>query len=326
MVLLLAGCGGAAPDKQIVFVDLFAPNTFGGNALSVSNGTEVGFISTPQSLYSEGAIWTGSAASFATLVPPGNVSGNAVGISGQYIAVQGDTSGYLYDQATKSFSALGVSGSWSYCNGLDGDSVVGYTTLQPSPSPQNAALWKGNAGSYINLNPSADFGSSALAVQGNTQVGYVVQPYLNFSIERACLWRGSAGSFVNLDPNSQEPSVAYGVYGDVEVGFKGQFTPRAGFWTGTAASFVNLDPDLGASIAYGVWGNYAVGFYLSDAVIWNLHTKSFINLPAPGIWASSRAYSITRTSAGYDVVGYVQNADDTTSHPALWHVPVSALP
>lgn len=111
-----------------------------------------------------------------------------------------------------------------------------------------AALWRGTAGSYVDLDPVDGPGgySAALACANGVQVGWVGN--------RAALWRGTKESFVDLTPAGALHAEILGTDGSVHVGrFYNANTGGACFWLGSS----NIPTTLPQ--ASGMYGGIATG-------------------------------------------------------------------
>jgi hypothetical protein len=176
-----------------------------------------------------------------------------------------------------------------------------------------ACLWSGTPESRINLNPSPNAISVALAVCGEEQVGLV-----SFGQSHAALWHGTAASWVDLNPAGAEWSRATGTDGEYQsgyAGFPGGYVTAA-LWHGSAASFVNLNPGApyGPSEIYGAGPGQQVGVAdgqgISHAALWSGSAASFVSLHPP-------AYGV---SVAYATNGSVQAGYATTqgAHAGIW--------
>src|SRR5205814_2014013 len=78
--------------------------------------------------------------------------------------------------------------------GVSGGQQVGYI-YDSASSNYHAALWRGSAGSLVDLNPTGATVSYAFGVHNNQQVGYARVA----GFTRASLWNGTAASWVDLN-------------------------------------------------------------------------------------------------------------------------------
>lgn len=153
----------------------------------------------------------------------------------------------------------------------------------------HAALWSGNASSFVDLHPDVASDSKAYAADGNMQAGYVVintQPH-------ASIWSGSAASWFDLNPPGFNPSVVFGISGGTQVGYISVSNKRnAAKWTGTPGSVVNLHPATATqSAANGVSGDTQVGYAgingFNHASKWTGTAGSWVDLHPAGATSSS---------------------------------------
>ncbi len=161
-------------------------------------------------------------------------------------------------------------------------------------------------GSLVNLNPPAYFGSSAVGLWGNQQIGNFNEAeytYYNSKTHRyvtvytvhAILWNGSDKNFVDLHPaaltadnnttGAAVQSWGVGVSNGQQVGYA---TDSSGYdhpvlWSGTASSVVDLLPtvwydgvttaiDNGFEVGYGTSG------LVTHAGFWTGTAASFVDL------------------------------------------------
>jgi probable HAF family extracellular repeat protein len=323
VALTVSGCGGSSSGGPPVTFRVLESTTE-SIAYGVSAQKTVGAIGTT----SHAIAWDGAGNTLVDLNPSGSTQSSATGVlgskvvglaflSGQYHA------GYWTDGAA-SFVDLGPSGasrSLAYAVSAAG-TVVG---LADTGGGDHAGYWTGDASTFIDLNPTGATSSTANAVSGSNIAGYA-----EFASTHAALWTGTAGSFVDLNPTGAVSSYCDGISGSTEVGAV-QFgsVTHAAMWTGTAASHVDLSPAGDANgLAMGASGNYAVG-YVSlgsvHAVVWNLTTKSYLDLHefCPG-YVASLATGIVVTSKGIIVSGRVSTS--TADYAAKWTVSNSVLP
>ncbi|MCE9558549.1 MAG: hypothetical protein K8R88_06320 [Armatimonadetes bacterium] len=204
---------------------------------------------------------------------------------------------------------------------VSGDVQVGDATFDNN---NHAYLWKGTAASAVDLHPASYISSRAMAVSGDTQVGFA-QPSTSGS--HAGLWKGTAASWVDLNPVGAVASFARGVQGMTQVGEVNfdKLTRHAGLWTGTAQSFLDLHP-IGAfaSGAMGVFGSYQVGFvrYGStiSAALWKGTVASLSNLGAllPENFTSSNANFITADAEKMYIYGTAFDGVSKKRLPVVW--------
>jgi len=273
------------------------------------NGQQVGTVD------GNAALWTGTSASHVDLGP-----GTAVATDGQYQV--GNSPGavrwagtqasrvplpLLYTGYATGIDAnvtcgymphifavypavwFGTSGSWlssmsggaqMWMNGISGTNGVGLGAFS------HAALWQGlPTPTYVDLNPAGSPSSTALAVHGNTQVGWTVA-----GSHRAAMWTGTAASWVDLTPVGSPSSEALAVFDSRQVGFASVGgVVHASIWSGTAASWLDLHavlpPGYTNSTASGVWvDSYGTTFVCGWATIAGGQTRALLWYePAPSI-------------------------------------------
>lgn len=177
----------------------------------------------------------------------------------------------------------------------------------------HAALWSGNASSFVDLHPDGASDSKAYAVDGSMQGGYVVintQPH-------ASVWSGTAASWLDLNPPGLNPSVIFGMGGGVQVGYVSVSNKRnAAKWTGTAGSFVNLHPVTATqSAANGTSGDIQVGYAgiggSNHASKWTGTAGSWVDLHPAGATSSSATSVAGSKIGGQATIG-------GKSHAGLW--------
>lgn len=92
-------------------------------------------------------------------------------------------------------------------------------------------------------------------------------------------------------------------------------TTQAMVWAGSAAGWSSLSPTSTTSAAvYGVSGNQQVGVVNGHAGLWSGTPGSFVDLNAPGWYASSAA-----GTNGQDQAGAFWTTQLGPSHAVLWH-------
>jgi hypothetical protein len=180
-----------------------------------------------------------------------------------------------------------------------------------------AALWKGTAGSYVNLSPAGSGLSWAQGSDGSAQVGMAAVS--DGSV--AAMWHGTAASFENLNPPGWAQSEFLGIGGGQQVGDAwndyldtSPYYPasRAGIWRGTAESFASIHPaGYDRSVASATDGIHQVGMAAIGDVryagMWSGSSDSFVNLSPDGTW--SEAGDV----AGDEQVGSIDG------RAVLWH-------
>lgn len=166
--------------------------------------------------------------------------------------------------------------------------------VQVGQANGQAALWSGNAASYVNLAPTGAYASVAFGTDGVHQVGYTQASAGSIVPVRAVMWSGNASSMVDLTPAGYESALASAVQGGQQVGNArvSMSSNRivAALWSGSAQSFVNLTPnDDGSAIA--VYGGRQAGQVLpsggaSRAALWSGTAESRVDLHPSGFTSS----------------------------------------
>jgi hypothetical protein len=219
---------------------------------------------------------------------------------------------------------------WGYGFGIDGSVVVG----GEAPTTSNAAMWSGDASTYVSLHP-AQLGfaaSDALGAGGSQQVGYAG---VNGNDNHAMLWTGSAASAVDLQPKNSPVfnTTAIATDGVHQVGY-GYVTDGTGhtrahplLWSGTADSMVDLTPTqipglLDAKV-YGVSGDQQVGEADSPttvhAMLWTGTADSAVDLHP--LQFAQFTESVAYATNGSEQVGAIFNGplwQPSSSHAVIW--------
>jgi hypothetical protein len=201
------------------------------------------------------AMWTGSAASFIDLNPPGALGSVAYATDG-----------------VRQWGSAGVN-----------------TSLGPKA---HAGYWTGVGASFVDLNPAEGMESGVRGVGGGQLAGAITYPAAPL-ITHAATCQGTAESWLDLHAfGALGESYLYATTGSVQVGWShvpGFSFPHAGVWFGTAASFSDLTQFLppgfgGESSATSIiidQGKIIIGGYADgpsgqhQAVIWTR------DIPAP---------------------------------------------
>lgn len=164
-------------------------------AYGVDNGRQIGSVDYSVDGDKRAVMWSGTAASMASLHPAAAWSSEGFGIQGESQVGQ-----VTIERVGEPHASLwrGTPGSWidlhpagtedSTAYAVFGNQQVGYVNY--GKGVYHAALWSGSAQSWIDLHPGGDH-SMALAVWGGLQVGYVDK--------RASLWSGTPGSWIDLN-------------------------------------------------------------------------------------------------------------------------------
>lgn len=182
-----------------------------------------------------------------------------------------------------------------------GSSASGVSDGQQSGDVDGfAAVWSGNAASWVNLQPDGVIFSYATANAGGQQIGTVLTDSLLY---RAGLWTGTAASFVDLTPNSMSEAFGTDTDGIQQVGWGKIGNARAAcLWSGTTASFVQLNaPGGGNTWGHGVHNGKQVGAAMIGAnqvaAMWSGSSASFVNLGPAGA-SNSEASAIYGNTQG----------------------------
>ena len=162
---------------------------------------------------------------FAGRPEPDRVADASIFVNGHYYS-----HALVWQGSANNASDVGMPGyDYSYADGISGTQVVGEATGSATGGYTHAVLWDLAHGTIVDLNGANHQESGAVAVSGNTQVGWA-----NDAIganRHAMLWQGTAASAVDLT------SQAYGVNGGQQVG--ATMTPsfaHAILWSGSTAS------------------------------------------------------------------------------------------
>ena len=272
-------------------IDLHPSGFYSSEALGISGGQQVGYgiPLTSRDRAHHALLWRGSADSVVDLHPSGFVSSEAHGISGG--------------------EQVGFGGLGPLEHG--GDYDIG---------PFHALLWRGGAGSVVDLHPSGFSSSQAFGTNGHEQVGRGLTVGGDFpaGVFHALLWRGGAGSVVDLHPSGYaSSSQAFGISDDQQVGSGWIAVPghetHALMWHGSATSMVDINPiGFASSEAVGISGRQQVGYGQRDgncigppptyALLWLGSARSAVDL---------KSFRAAATSGGEQV-------GDDGSHAILW--------
>jgi hypothetical protein len=185
-----------------------------------------------------------------------------------------------------------------------------------------AALWSGDASSFIDLTPDFATGSEIYNASAGAQSGYI---YSATTFPHASIWTGTAASCIDLNPSGALASIAYDTHGSIQAGTAVlEGVQRAGIWSGTPESWQSLhpesahsslilsidgDPVTGEVHAYGGFVRPAESIH--HAALW-LPSGEFIDLHDPA-YASSQ---VIVANDGFQV-GFI--SDGTSQHACIWH-------
>jgi hypothetical protein len=152
----------------------------------------------PPSWHSAAALWSGTAASFVDLAPPGS-SGIACAVAAGQQAGSVNFIGHphaaIWAGAAASFRDLHPAGaSFSEIYATTGSKQAGWVGFG---DPGRAASWSGTAESFEDLHPNGATWSQARATIGTAQAGFVVFGPIG-DPRHAVIWFGSADRFMDL--------------------------------------------------------------------------------------------------------------------------------
>lgn len=234
-------------------------------------------------------------------------------------------------ESAVSLSPVGIPGFGSSdAYGVAGDQQVGRVIINNVDRP---ALWRGTAGSFVDLTPPGALGGRAYATDGARQWGNIGVTTSLGTRAHAGYWSGTAASFVDLNPPIE--GMASGIRaigGGQQAGvITYPNTPqlgRAATWQGTAESWRDLHPfpSFGQSYLYGTTGTAQVGwsnvpgFSSPQAGVWFGTPESFVRLSAflpQGFGGESIATCIIEDSGRY-IVGGFADGPNGQHHAFLW--------
>jgi hypothetical protein len=288
--------------------------------------------------------WNGTADSWADLTPPGAVSSVAYAANGGQIVgsatigslVRG---GYWTGGAT-SWVDLTLAGSVDtvvagvYVNPIDNlaqGQQVGYACIQPSENC-HALIWRGTAGSVVDVTPGVGTTAGLIGTDGTYQVGFVM---INGAAHTG-FWKGTSGSWVDVHPAGATESWPYAMDGNPpfeSVGYA-MFNnaQHAGYWVseygGAAGTWVDLNPSSASgSAAMGSDADLQVGWAMMNGIthasLWNGTAGSWVDLsryvPAAYALAGSYAAAVAHDENGTYVLGQAQTATRTMA--VIWKSP-----
>jgi hypothetical protein len=175
------------------------PGVFADLALATDGQHQVGYFVQVGAPESHAVMWNGSAASAVSLHPSGAVQSQAVaaadGLEGGWVQFTsgGGQQAVIWAGSAQSLTNLhpGPSFTESQVLGMASGQQVGWAQTLGHP---HAALWRGNAATFMDLNPSGSDGSRLYGTCGSAQVGYASFGGVN----SAAIWFGSSQNFVSL--------------------------------------------------------------------------------------------------------------------------------
>lgn len=171
------------------------------DARAIAGNQQVGTIAPLAGGARKAALWRGSMASYVSLHPAAATQSYATATDGTfqggYIEQPGGLGQYavIWNGAPEPIATLNPPGHAAQLLGMVPGQQVGWT-VPTIGSPTHAALWRGSAESWVDLNPSNSSRSEAWATAGTIQVGGYAPN--GASLSRACAWFGTAESVVNL--------------------------------------------------------------------------------------------------------------------------------
>jgi hypothetical protein len=336
---LVLGTSVSTVSGQWAVIDLHpAQGAFDSFAVSVQDGKQVGYVRIPDGLLLHASLWSGSAASWVDLHPPGAMQSvaNAVanGQQGGWsccfppVVSGGGVVNHpvLWNGTAASWTDLSPTGSSGVVAAMFGGLQVGTSDIQ---SHDHAGVWAGTAASWLDLHPASTLASTGVDTDGTQQVGYA----LIDGNTRASLWSGSAGSWVNLHPNAALASRALSVNAGQQVGWASYpIAQHAHLWKGTKNSLVDLHPaGASQSRASGVHAGQQVGTVNfigggQHAGLWSGTAASWLDLHTflPPEFIDSEALDIWHSGNTTYVVGNGFNAATMRHEALLWLSPPPA--
>lgn len=202
----------------------------------------------------------------------------------------------------------------SNLSGVNSTSQVGQVVQYDgvNPSQYGAGMWNGSAVSFIPLHPAGFQSSSAQALDGGFQYGWVYNGAQQ--ITTAARWQGIAGSYVSIHPLGYIESEVFGSAGGQQIGIGTVMTPdennvpysapHALIWNG--GPMIDLNPaGAWSSIGYGIAAGTQVGSTkatrTSDslAALWKGSAASYQNIHPAGFSRSEARATDGNQSVGY---------------------------
>lgn len=280
-----------------------------------------------------GGIWTGTDASWVSLLPSGATGCHIKVITGgrQY----GDTLVNNQDQAgywtgtANSWVSLHPPGTFSSSvQDAQENLVLIQGTLAPG-GLYGPILHDTSTGTTVSLRPEGASGAIAVRMHNGKQVGTASGHTAGFK-SGAALWSGTSASYVSLHPEGFFSSLLSGIWGNQQVGsvFVSTGVKRAGLWTGTAASWVDLHPaGYKDSQAHDVWNGIQIGTAQKDRIqragLWRGTAASWVDLHAltPG-YSRTQASRIWSDGKKVFIGGHGWNEVTKQIEGLLWSQPV----
>ncbi|MBK7403217.1 MAG: hypothetical protein IPJ41_00950 [Phycisphaerales bacterium] len=162
------------------------------------------------------ALWRGSAESFVNLEPPGPYwKGDAAGHCGSQtvglvistITGQHHAALWLNGDPAQFIDLHPASADWSEAYATDGVWQGGCVVAR-------AALWKGSAGSFVDMHPAGKTQSVILGMAPGTQVGNFIKGNYH-----AVLWHDTPESWKDMTPAGATSAQLYATTGTYHVGY-----------------------------------------------------------------------------------------------------------
>ncbi len=253
--------------------------------------------------------------------------------------------GSLRDLNPSSTPTTFLAGIQSSAEDISGGLIGGYrlgaqiTAANGSTTfPYYATAWKLSGSASINLNPSSQFWSQALAVSGQLLVGKSYAQY-DFSTStaappmHAAAWTSpNEFDYVDIHPSGYTTSEAFGVDGTKIIGKARSGDWRAMLWeSANPSSAVDLTEKSGLLTADAIKGNYIAGTVYNAATgvtslaVVNATNRLSYKLPLDyrGIISDMQL-----TDAGIDILLMGNHAAGVTKPGRVWivHVPYSLVP
>ncbi len=280
-------------------------------------------------------MWQGTAASWEDINPAGCSESDAYAITDGQIAGRASVAA-VGRGALWVMGAGPVSASWvdlypgwpmTMATAVGDEQQVGWGVVFDPEYADRACMWRGSAGTCVDLHPAGAEHSYATCVSAGVQGG-AVQIGGRYN---ACIWRGSAASFVNMNPPDRYYSEIRAMSGNEQVGYVMVGADHASVWHGTPESWVDIHPtapQVGASALFGTSGGVQVGTtyilsggdWLRHAGVWKGVSESWMDLhqflgpqylesEATGVWSSGESIAIS---------GYAHHGELNRDEAVVW--------
>ena len=180
-----------------------------------------------------------------------------------------------------------------------------------------AAVWFGDAMSYVDLHPPHATQSFAHAVDGSQQGGTA---RINDD-NHAALWSGTAASFQDLNPPGAINSYIHGMAEGMQVGYSQAPLSHACIWNGTAQSWLDLHPgQADASQGWNTdgvqqvgWTIFLAGNVIDHPAVWTSTAESYVDLLPVG-WRDGKAQGVFNGRQ----VGYARESLNSPYRALVW--------